>query len=183
MKVNGKDINGPKIVSVVIPVGDNDFVEFRFRCVTDKDDFVAIAPEPVPPQIIRPGKGRTNNITDPNYVKSLRAWSEQLFHFKILKSMDATPGLEWYKVKMGDPSTYHLWQEEINESFGRNVSNVLFTKYKEANVLDEEMLEEARKTFLLLQATEQNLLSSLPSAPATTLSGDPANVSASDRQA
>ena len=173
MKVNGKEISGPKIITVVIPAGD-DFVEFRFRCLTEKDDFSAVVPPPVPPTVIRPGKGRMNNFEDPAFKASLKAWEVQEFHHKILKSMDATEGLIWTTVDMTDPSTYDKWSKEVNESFGRNVADVLYVKYREANILDEGMLEEARKSFLLLQESEQKASTSLLSAALTTPSGEPA---------
>lgn len=175
MKVNGKTVNGQnRIVSVIIPVGD-DAVEFLVRPLTKEDDFEKMVPLPTPPIIIKPNIGRVKNIEDPAFKAAVTRWATQEAHYKFLKAVDQTVGLEWDKVRMDDPNTYHLWEEEMNESIGRGAANYLFGKAVEANSLTEEVLEKARARFLADRVAASANLISQSSELTTTPSGEPAN--------
>ena len=66
----------------------------------------------------------------------------------LLKSLDATEGIEWEKVKVSEPATWDLLEEELKDS-GLNEVEImrLYQAMMKVNSLDEEYLEEARERF------------------------------------
>lgn len=152
MKLQGKSISPLK--PVIIPIVRNsddpaDNLYFSASVVIDYADFEKLAPAPKPPQIIRPGGARSVNVEDPTYKKNIHEWNMLRTHWMILKSLAATPGLEWNKVKLDDPATWHLYEEEMREDgmsdseIGRVINGIL-----EANGLDDAKVDAARKAFL-----------------------------------
>ena len=73
----------------------------------------------------------------------------------ILKSLEATEGLEWETVKMDDPETWLNYEKELKDSglspieVGRIVGICM-----SANGLDERKMEAARDAFLAEQQAQ-----------------------------
>lgn len=156
MKVNGKSLSGPKIQTLVLPHGDgDDYIVFKFRAITSKDKFEDVMPRPMPPLLKKPGGEEFRNLEDPRYKAAIEDWASKKIDWEFLQSISVTEGLEWSKVKLDDPNTWHLWREELNEHFGIIEFNRVFSAYLDANMLSEERLDEARKRFLASQATSQ----------------------------
>lgn len=148
MKVNGKQLNGPRIVKVYLPTGDSEAVEFRFRPLRSDEDFSKVMPRPTPPEQLAPGGKKFYNENAPHYKLAMADWMAKKFDWEFLKSIDVTEDLEWEKVKIDDPNTWKLWKDEIGAHFGDNQTNKIFGGFIEAQFVTEETMEAARKTFL-----------------------------------
>jgi hypothetical protein len=152
MKVNGKAINGPRVHTLVLPYGDgDDFIVFKFRGLTTKDDFEAVMARPKPPTIQHPGKEPFKNLEDANYRASMQAWGEKKINWEFLKSISVTDGLEWATVDMANPETWGNWRKDIEDNFGVVEFSRIFGGFLEANSLSDERIEEARARFLASQ--------------------------------
>lgn len=150
MKVNGIQVQGPRIVSLHIPIGDEAVAEFKFRPLfsDDSDNFEKVMPKPEPKLLVKPGGQKLYDTEDKVYRKNLENWSTYKTHWEFLRSLSATDGLEWSKVKSDEPETWKLWEDEISEIFGKNTAVVFWNKFVEANILTEDTMERARLRFL-----------------------------------
>jgi hypothetical protein len=153
MKINGRVIDRPENVLVVIPRSQGDLV-FEFQVINDYEKFEKLCPEPQPPKKSRrsPSSGEMEpyqDVSDPGYIKQLDEWGEKRINWSFLTSISATRELEWSKVQMHEPGTWHQWRDDLKD-IGFNVPeiNMIFRGYLEANTLDETKLKEARDRFL-----------------------------------
>ena len=165
MKINNKPLPGPSVDYVVLPrpkteepdpqnpdrmVEVNNDIVFRCQAVLDFSRFESLVPEPKPPQSLRPGQTTpTPDFNHPDFVKSNFEWALKKQNWLTLQSLMATPNLEWEKVNLDDPDTWHLWDKELQEG-GITLGEILRIQQKihEVNGLDEDKFEQARKTFL-----------------------------------
>lgn len=148
MKVNGKQLNGPRIVKVYLPTGENEAVEFRFRPLKSTEDFTEVMPAPKAPEVVKPGGQKFYNENDRGYKIALSDWLQKKLDWEFLKSISETEDLEWETVKMDDPNTWKLWKTEIANHFGDHQSSKVFSGFVEAQFVTEETMEVARQTFL-----------------------------------
>lgn len=71
-----------------------------------------------------------------------------------MKSLEATPDLEWENVDVEDPNTWNNFRQEMTDSgFSAIEINRVIAECLNVNALNEEKIEEARQRFLL-QARE-----------------------------
>ncbi len=176
MKVNGKTIDRPNEVLLVLPRSDGDLV-FKFRAVVDDSMFEKLCPEPKPPRTkdIKTGEVRFN-IEDEDYKRAINDWASRQTHWQFLQSISATEGLEWETVKADDPGTWQNWRTEmVKAGFAIGEMNAIWAHFVRANSLSSDMIEEARKRFLASQEVKAVSSSSLTAEPSTSLSGEPAN--------
>jgi hypothetical protein len=161
MKINGKKIEGANLVTVVIPRGDNEKHVFKAQAVLKMDEFDAIMKPPVPPIITKPGGEKFNDTTDVNYQKNLDLYASGRTNFLILKSLEATEGLEWETIDMKDPTTWDRYFTELTDAgFSDREISIIINGVMEANALNEGKIKEARDSFLAEQ--RQALLSKSP---------------------
>jgi hypothetical protein len=153
MKLNGVRLECPNIAVLVLPRPDGDIV-FKAQAVLDFDEFEKICPPPMPP--VRVVKGRREVMaSDPEYIKQLNAHNEKRMAWIILKSLEATEGLEWETVNMNDPETYTNYVQELKDAkFSVVEINKIVMLALQANALDEAKLEAARQAFLAGQGKE-----------------------------
>jgi hypothetical protein len=174
MKINGRKI-GPSIETVVIPREGEDFV-FRAQAVLDYSEFDTNNPEPKPPEALMPGGERKLIYDNPKYQERVGEWAESKTHWMILKSLQATEGLEWETVKMEDPSTWPNYQEEMKTSgLSPAEINTIVQTVITANGLNQQKIDEALERFLAGQARLPENASSPSTEQQTTPSGEPAN--------
>lgn len=180
MKINGKRLDCPNIVTIVLPRSSGEDVVFKAKAVLDAEDFERLCPPPKPPTMIRKGFGRVEDIEDPRYKAAMEERNTKRFDWIIIQSLRATDGLEWEKVKYSDSNTWHLYKEELREAgLGDYEIQRLIRGVLEANCLDETKMEEARNRFLLGQVKGADGYSSLTTEQASTPSGEPVNGSVS----
>lgn len=178
MKIHGKKISGPNIELVVIPRNDGDLV-FKAQAVLDYEDFEKLNPMPQPPGVMRPGGVMSYDTSDTKYNEAIDEWARSKTHYMVLKSLEATDGLEWETVKMGEPDTWNLYQQEMNDA-GLSPAEIgrIITCVTDACGLNQTKIDEATKRFLAGQAEAQKEQSSPSSELKNTPSGTPASVSA-----
>lgn len=182
MKVNGVSLDGPKEVLVVIPRGETDLA-FKFRAVLDIDEFEEMCPRPSPPRVSKPGGEIYFNTQDKTFLQALDEYSTRQGSWQFLKSISATDGLEWSRVKLDDPGTWNEWQAELKEAgFSIAEKNALWSGFVEANSLSPSMLDEARKRFLASQQAKEESLLFQMDVVSSSLSSEPVNVSVSDQR-
>ncbi len=180
MKINGVKVKGAFEEVVVLPRTGSPNLVFKARAVLDYEPFEKLCPEPKPPVIQFAGAlAPAENVEDAGYKKRFNEWAEMKTHFMVLVSLQATPGLEWEKVTMGDHTTWKNYQKEMGEAGlspaeqGRVIMCVSV-----ANGLDQSKIDEATESFLVDQAALAATQDSPASAQPVTPSGAPASVSA-----
>lgn len=154
LSIGGRVVDGPKKKLLVIPRDEGD-VAFHFIAILDDADFLKVYPQPVPPRTFKPKLQATiDNVEDPAYKVRLSTWQDAKGDWFFLKSIEPSK-IEWQSVKMDDPSTYRNWRNELKEAgFSIAEINQIYATFAETNMVTEEMLEDARKRFLALQAVE-----------------------------
>ena len=148
MKVNGKELDAPKPVDVPVTINGETII-FKVAAVLDYSDFESLCPVPQPPEVITPGNIRRNNPQDPKYRDEIKRHGERRTAWMFLQSLSKTEGLEWETVKEDDPETWENMEGELRKSLAPHSVNRLISKMCEANGLGEEVLREARESFLV----------------------------------
>lgn len=175
MKLRGVEIKGVNIVQIVIPRGNDNQIVFEAKAVLSYDDFDKLCPAPVPPKRMLPGGIMQENVEDPKYKIAQATYSEQRLAWMVLESLTATKELEWELVKRDDPTTWPKWSEELQQAgFSTVEVNRVLRGVFEANALDEEKIEAARKRFLALEAEKAHQESIRQAEQQSTASGDSA---------
>jgi len=156
MKIQGKKIEGANEMFTVIPRASSADIVFKSRAVLDMEPFVIMCPPPQPPTRLLPGGNEVSNLKDPGYLQQSRNYAVQRLSWIVLTSLEATDGLEWEKVDLGDPSTWNNFRPELTEAGFSDVEiNRIVGDCISVNALNEDKIEEARERFLL-EAQEQN---------------------------
>lgn len=171
MKLNGEPLPQPKSKLVVFPRGtkmvddpenpgqkkeEKIFLAFECGVVTDFSEFERVCPLPKPPKVTRPNKAPEIDPKNPDYLKAMNDHGLRNEHWIVIQSLLATKGLEFEKVDLEKPETWHLWIIELKEA-GLSLGEILNLKSAviEVNGLDDNKLDEARQAFLALHPQEQ----------------------------
>ena len=172
MRINGKTI--PEMPPVVIPIVRGDEVTFMKAQAVDMNDFDKRFPVPTPPMVQRPGQEPISDPTSPQFLKKVTEYSRQRIDYMLVKSFEATEGLTWETIDDNDPSTFSNFEKELQDA-GLLFAEIIRIRNAvlEANALDDEKVEAARKSFLA-GGLEGGDSSSQKGAPSVTASGGPA---------
>lgn len=157
MKINGKRISAPEPVVVAIPRGhvDNDLI-FKLGVLVNQKDFEKRCPEPQPDHVVKPDGSRFIDMDSPAYHERIAKYNTLRFDWMIINSLNATPGMEWEKVKINEPDTWNLYEEELQDSgLTKSEINYLVNKVIDANTVDDKKAKEARDRFFAKAASEQ----------------------------
>ncbi len=156
MKMQGKKIEGANEMVIVIPRASSDDIVFRARAVLDMTPFEKMCPPPSPPTRMLPGGKEIKNLKDRGYLDQVSNYSIQRLSWIVLTSLEATEGLEWEKLDIGDPTTWNNFREELTESGFSDVEiDRIVADCIAINALSDSKIEEARERFLLA-AQEQD---------------------------
>ena len=176
MKIHGKTLDGPNVEVLVIPRQSGDVV-FRARAVLDYEPFEKLCPVPSPPQVMIPGGTTSTNVEDPGYIQKLNTWAGHKTDWMVIKSLEATDGLEWENV---DPAKMDTWGNYRNELVAAGFTPGEISRVVQlivnANGLSQEKIDEATERFL---ATAGAQLDDGPS-PSTGLKSTPSGEPAKD---
>ena len=154
MKIAGKIFSGPRVETLVLPRQDGEVV-IKARAVLNFDDFEAICHEPVPPLRMSPGGESAPLLTDKDYLKKLDLYAERKTHWMILKSLEATEGLQWETIDMDVPTTWVNYQKELTDAgFSFAEINMVVRLVVDACGLNQAKIEEATKRFLAGQVVQ-----------------------------
>lgn len=178
MKFGGKKIEGANVVIIPIPRGNTpaEALIFKAQAVLDMTEFDKLCPPPRASVKKRKDGAKVQNTADPVYKAAVQEYSERRTHYIVLKSLEATPDLEWETVQMSDASTWGNFQKELVDSgFSENEIVRLYTGVMEANGMSEQLVDEARKSFLARQEEAELESTSQTDELPTTPSSEPAN--------
>lgn len=148
MKLKGEILSIPNIKVIPI-VRDDQTIVFQAAPVQTFDEFTKICPEPVPPMRDVPGKGMVVALESKEFKETMAKYNQQMMDYLVIKSLDATEGLEWDTVDLNNPDTYENFRTELQEA-GLSAIEVtrLIGAVFEANSLNEEAIDKARENFL-----------------------------------
>jgi hypothetical protein len=165
MKINGQPLPKPSDEIVVLPRGKQmepdpqnpeQQIEvpvnlvFKCRAVLDYKEFEAMVPEPKPPMSIKRGETQaTPDFGHPKFTLALNDYGIKKQNWLMIQSIMATEGVSWEKVRLNDPETWNLWQDELQES-GLGLAEILRIQQAVLGVngLDDSKIDEARRNFL-----------------------------------
>jgi len=155
MKINGKKIEGANYEYIVFPRPTGD-IAFKAQAVLDMQPFHDMVPSPKPGKKMVPGGKILEDYDDATYKGAVAQFAEKRYAYIVLKSLEATPGLEWETVQLTDPSTWMNWETETKGAgLSSNEVNQLQLGIATANSLNQDKLDEARNRFLVSLAEEQ----------------------------
>lgn len=184
MKINGKKIEGSNVEICVIPRGeDKEPIVFRCQAVLDIEPFDQLCPAPKPPIILRPGGKRVTDTENSKYKFQLGQHNAKRMGYLILKSLEATEGLEWETISLSDPDTWNNYEKELKDSGFSNIEIMrIINTCMAANCLDEARLERAREDFLASQSGSNGQSYTQSDEPLSIQSGEPASASELSRR-
>lgn len=149
MKLNGVRIQGPNIETIIIPRGDGPPIVLKAQAVLDMRPFEEACPEPKPPTRLMKGGAKVPNLEDDFYKKEVVAHGKRRLAFMLITGLQATEGLEWESVKLGDSLTWLQYEAELREAgFSEIEMNRIVAGVMAANCLSDDKIEEARQRFL-----------------------------------
>jgi len=129
---------------------------FKCEAVADYTEFEKLCPTPEPPEVLKPGGVRERNLKNPAFIKTLEEWAGKKTDWTVLKSLEASPEIEWDTVDMKDPSTWTNYRKEMAESGFTEIEIArVLTTVGVANCMDDGMLEAAREDFLVAEAAAE----------------------------
>lgn len=152
MKIGGVAVSGPKKVTLVLPRDEGNLV-FYFVAVTDDGEFDKMFPEPEPPVTFNVKlQQNIKQFKDEGYIAKLIARNKIKNAWIMLQSI-APSNIEWDTVKLDQPDTFPNWETDLRKA-GLSIQevNAVYDHFGKANFVTEEMLDEARKSFLASQA-------------------------------
>ena len=154
MKIGGRTLTKPSIVSVVIPREGEEPIVFKCQAVIDYSDFDALCPMPKPPVISEPGKEPRMDVEDLDFKAKVLKYFQLKTHWLFITSLRATPDLEWETVKYSEPDSWLGAEAELRKNFVEAEVDLILDGVKSANALDDAKLKAARDSFLASQAKE-----------------------------
>lgn len=154
MKMNGESFTGPNEALVVL-IRNGNPVAFKARACLDFIRFEQLCPRPVPKSIVKVGGVKEFLFNDPKFLEAIDYYGKLKTAYVIVQSLKATQGLEWEQVKDDNPTTWLEWRKELEDAFftDSEIQKIVSCVW-EANGIDDEKLEEARKRFLAGQDQE-----------------------------
>lgn len=158
MKIQGQKLEPPKPIDIVIPRGDEEPIRFKAGAVLDYEEFEKACPVPAPPTVGKPGGKMLPDYKDATYLAAIDKWWDRKQGWLFLKSLSATPGLEWETLTLTDANTWSfetLVLELKASGFTVNETNLVLREVHKANAMDERHIEEVRKRFLQQEAPQQ----------------------------
>jgi hypothetical protein len=154
MKLKGKKVEGLHKEVIVLPRNKEDIILWA-QAVLDYEPFFKLCPMPEPKVRNYPDGRKVADVEDPNFKKALHEWAGHKTTFMILKSLEATPELEWETVNLSDFSTWNNWKSELRTAgIAPNEIEYIVEQVAKANALSEEHLEAAKQRFLSRLAQE-----------------------------
>lgn len=149
MKIKGRNIPAPEPLEILI-LREEEVITFKIDPILDWTHFDKVCPEPKPPKVNNISTGTFyKDFKDPKYLQNLSEYNDRLADYYIVKGLLATEEFEWEKVKLDDPTTWKLYQEELKESLTRQEINLLVNAVFTGNLPSQETCKQARKNFTL----------------------------------
>jgi hypothetical protein len=176
MKLFGQTITEPNVVEITIPRKNvENTIVFKAKSIIDFDEFDELCPEPEAPVRFVRGQATPQKATDdPSYIKAQEERSSKRMSYMIVKSLEATEGLEWETVDMKKPETWANYATELKQAhFNAIEINRIISGVMKANCLDEDSIKEAEERFLAMKEARLLSESSQTVGQGSTESGEP----------
>lgn len=146
MRIGGVEVQTSEEI-LVLPRSLGEDIVIRAKPVKINEEFEKRVPEPTPPNV-RTKEDSKPDYNDKNYKQALKLRDKQRFDFLMVKSLEPSE-IEWDEVNINDSSTWSKWSKELIEAgLSEMEVNRIASAVLSANSLDEEKIEEARKSFL-----------------------------------
>ncbi len=169
MKINGQEIRGICIETLVLPRGENTFV-IKAQAIPDFDEFDNLCPEPKAPGRLTKD-GWEPDLKDENYRSVLDIYHENRVAYLVVRSLEIND-MEWDTVDINNPKTWANYTKDFKKAGLSAIEiNRVVQIVMQANALDEEKLEKARANFLLGQQMAAEELSGQNTEPEISPSG------------
>ena len=183
MKIGGKRIDSKPASDFIVFPREGDDIAIRANAVMDRADFDRLAPIPKPPKKRVKGGNLVDDTDSPKYQLALNQHSTKFINWLTLTSLcgvnretQEDMPIEWEKVDLSNPSTWHMWEDELKENgFSDMERKRIANLVLKVNSLTEDRLDEARQSFLQPKEAEAEPSSSLTIEQADTPSGEHAN--------
>lgn len=151
MKVGGVTITSCEELLVLPRGGKGKDIPFRAKAVSINEEFDKLVPPPVPPMVLVKGGKKLPDLSDTTYKMNCKLRDSKRFAFMVLKSIESS-NIEWENIDMEKPNTWTKWDDELIESGLSEIEvSRIVNMVMAANSLDEDKINEARKSFLLGQ--------------------------------
>jgi len=148
MKIGGREIKGKNRVTVVFPREGGEDIAFIAEAVSDFSRINEFINMPEPPVIQKPGGVVEKNFNDSGYKAQIDSYNITRMAWIVLESLKPSK-IEWDTVDMDNPSTWTNYTKDLEQAGFSDIEiNLIGNAVLEANALDEEKLEAARKVFL-----------------------------------
>lgn len=175
MKLDGKIIQPPKHIPIILPRKEGDII-LHAAAVMTMDEFERLCPPPKPPKIFTPGKGYREGRESIEFKQAMDKWGNQRSNYMIIASLSVgTPTLEWDKVDLNDPETWPNYEAELSSVFTVGEVQEIKSGCIEANIPNSLRQEEALERFMSPRREEEIPSTSQKDEPDSTTSGEPVN--------
>jgi hypothetical protein len=119
------------------------------QAVLDFDVFESLVVLPTPPKV----KDMKNDkeffdTNDRKYTAAVQDYASKKTAYMLIQSLAATPDLEWDTVDLDKPGTWHRAEGELSKIFTEFGMNKITQAVLKVNGLGEDILEQARQSFL-----------------------------------
>lgn len=152
MKIKGIEFRPKSVKPVPIPREGGDIV---FMMQPVYDNYEDVYPEIQAPVITRPGQDPFVDFNDETYLKKLRKRVECRVWWTLMKSLEATEGLEWETVDPKVPETFANIEKELREALlTAGEIDYLVRTALEFQKIDEAAVKEAYDRFLATQSQQ-----------------------------
>lgn len=149
MKIGGVEVTKCEEV-LVLYRPDGNHIPFKAIAVSIGDEFEEKVPKPTAPLIQKKGE-KYPDLNDKEYQRQVKHRDDLRFAYLCLKSLEPS-NIEWSEVDLNKPGTWLKWTDELQEAgLSEQELNRVVNTIMVANALDENKIEEARKSFLLGQ--------------------------------
>lgn len=169
MRIGGIAVEGPTEEVLVLPRGEQVLV-IRAKAI-NLDDFDALCPEPKPPGKLTKD-GWIPDVDNENYKSIVNTHNEKRIAYLVVKALEPSE-IEWDTVQIDNPRTWTNYTSDFKAAGLTTIEiNRIVQCVMQANSLDENKLEQARKVFLLGQAQAQKMSSGQSTEQPNTASGE-----------
>lgn len=162
MRIGNKQLVGPSPVKVKIFRDDGD-IDFICGAVLDYSPFDKLCPPPKAPLSTNIATGEeTRKINDPRYVISFEKQSNARVDWMVINSLSHTPDLTWENVRLDDPETWSLHEDELRKFLTPNEYGRVIDGVVEANSPSGKRRKEAMDVFsATAKAEPESIINSL----------------------
>lgn len=175
LKIGDTEVTGPNEGLLILPRYNGNDIKIFARAVPDLEEFRQMVPLPKAPASLKRGQGKVENTNDPTYRQQVLDYNTKRMAYMVIVGLEPSE-IEWETVDFNDPGSWTNWEDELRDAGLTEIEcNLILNLVLEVNQLDDNKLEDARKSFVLGRHLEQLSESLSPlTEQENTQSGEPA---------